>query len=324
MAEIDVARRHAVMERSRQLGHCICNPAHPCPCPPLLEDNVCPCAGERPEKKTESVALTRHVRKAGCASKIGQADLWRILGRLPEVADPRVLLGAAAGDDAGVYQLDEKQALVQTVDVFTPCVDDPFLFGQIAAANSLSDIYAMGGTPLTALSIVGFPIDKLDGGIMEAMLRGGMEKLREAGCALLGGHSINDEEIKCGFAVTGVIDPARVVARDRARAGDVLVLTKPLGTGMIAFAAQLGLVSEACLAEAGASMSTLNRDAAELMALHGAHACTDVTGFGLAGHLVAMLRRSGLNRSSAACRNASRGESTVARWMATRPMRWVS
>ncbi len=295
MQEIDIARRQAVMSRSQKLGHCICNPAHPCPCPPLLDFNVCPCAGERPPRKAGATPLTQHVRKAGCASKIGQADLLQILRNLPEVTEPRVLLGTAAGDDAGVYQLDVDRALVQTVDVFTPCVDDPYLFGQIAAANSLSDVYAMGGTPLTALSIVGFPIDELDGAVMEEILRGGIEKLDEAGCPLIGGHSINDEEIKCGFAITGLLDPAAVVARDQAQPGDVLVLTKPLGSGMLAFAAQLGLLAGGILEEAGAWMATLNRDAAELMVKHHAHACTDVTGFGLAGHLVAMVRGSGLN-----------------------------
>ena len=176
-----------------------------------------------------------------------------------------------------------------------PCVDDPYLFGQIAAANSLSDIYAMGGQPLTALSIIGFPIEELDGAIMEQILRGGMDTLAEARCALLGGHSINDTEIKCGFAVTGLIDPARIIERGRARPGDVLVLTKPLGTGVIGFAAQLGRVSAASLEEAGRFMATLNRDAAELMLEHEVHACTDVTGFGLAGHLAEMARGSGVS-----------------------------
>ncbi len=292
---IDLARRRAVMERSQRLGHCICNPQHPCPCPPLIEDNVCPCAGERLPVKPGALALTQHVRKAGCASKIGQADLMRVLSGLPVIEHPNVLLGTAAGDDAGVYQLDDGHALVQTVDVFTPCVDDPYLFGQIAAANSVSDVYAMGGKPLTALSIVGFPIDELDDSIMEDMLRGGMDKLGEADCVLIGGHSMNDEEIKCGFAITGLIDPRCVVPRDRAEPGDVLILTKPLGTGMVTFAAQLGLISSEVLDEVGGWMAKLNKDAAELMAKHGANGCTDITGFGLAGHLVMMVRGSGVN-----------------------------
>lgn len=292
---VDLARRRAVMARSQKLGHCICNPQHPCPCPMLIEHNVCPCAGERLPIKKGAVALTRHVRRAGCASKIGQADLLRILKNLPETSDPNVLVGAAAGDDAGVYRLNGPYALVQTVDVFTPCVDDPYLFGQIAAANSLSDVYAMGGRPITALSIIGFPIDELDGAIMEALLQGGLDKLAEARCACIGGHSINDEEVKCGFAVTGLIEVDKTVRRDAAVPGDVLVLTKPLGTGMVSFAAQLGRVRPACLDEVGAAMATLNKDAGELMVEHGAHACTDITGFGMAGHLVEMVRRGGVN-----------------------------
>lgn len=292
---VDLERRRAAMERSQKLGHCVCNLKQPCPCPELVERNICHCAGERPERKSGDVALTKLVRKAGCASKIGQADLLQIVRNLPASSDPNVLLGAAAGDDAGIYRLDDRRSLVQTVDVFTPCVDDPYLFGQIAAANSVSDVYAMGGRPLTALSIIGFPIDELDGPIMEAILRGGIDKLEEAGCALLGGRSINDPEIKCGFAVTGLIDTDRVVARDRAVPGDALVLTKALGTGMVSFAASLGHATGQAIAEVGASMAMLNKDAAELMLEFGAHACTDVTGYGLAGHLVSMVRGSGAN-----------------------------
>ena len=288
-------RRQSVMSRSIKLGHCVCDPKKPCPCPLFREQNICMCAGEKPPVRSGEIALTRHVHKAGCASKIGQADLLRVLGNLPPVNDPNVLIGAAAGDDAGVYKLNDRQALVQTVDVFTPCVDSPHLFGQIAAANSVSDVYAMGGRPITALSVVAFPIDELDGSIMETMLRGAMEKLAEAECALLGGHSINDEEIKMGFAVTGLIEPDAAVRRETARPGDVLVLTKPLGMGMVSFAAQLGRASPEALDEAGGWMARLNKDAAELMIQHGSHACTDVTGFGLAGHLVEMVRRSGIN-----------------------------
>ncbi len=291
---IDLKRRQAVMSRSRKLGHCVCNPRQPCPCEDLVLRNLCPCAGEKPPPVKGQVPLTRYVRKAGCASKIGQADLLRVLGNLPAMEDPRVLVGTAAGDDAGVYELDPDHLLVQTVDVFTPCVDDAYLFGQIAAANSVSDVYAMGGKPLTALSILGFPIDELDGSLMEALLRGGVDKMAEAGCPVVGGHSMNDEEVKCGFAVTGLVSRGNLLERDRARAGDELVLTKPLGTGMVAFAAQLGRVKKECLDEVGAWMAALNKDAAELMVRHGARACTDVTGYGLAGHLVTMARGSGL------------------------------
>jgi len=291
---VNLQRRKTVMARSMKLGHCVCNPKKPCPCDIFKEHNVCQCAGEKMPVKTGDVPLTKHVRKAGCASKIGQADLLRILAKLPPVTDPNVLVGTAAGDDAGVYKLDGRYALVQTVDVFTPCVDDPYLFGQIAAANSVSDVYAMGGRPITALSVIGFPIDELDGAIMETMLRGGMDKLEEAGCSLIGGHSINDEEVKFGFAVTGLIDAKKTVQRDKAQPGDVLVLTKPLGTGMVSFAAQIGRVSSECLDEVGSFMATLNKDAAELMIKYKANACTDITGYALAGHLAEMVRGSGV------------------------------
>jgi selenide,water dikinase len=181
---------------------------------------------------------------------------------------------------------------VQTVDVFTPCVDDPYLFGRIAAANSLSDVYAMGGRPITALSIVGFPIDDLAPEILESMLRGGMRRWRRR-VAHSSADTVLMTRIKFGYAITGLIGAAQVVARQGARAGDALVLTKPLGTGMIAFAAQIGRIRAEAQAEAAASMAALNRDAAELMTRLGAHACTDVTGFGLAGHLLEMMRSSG-------------------------------
>jgi len=291
---VNLERRKAVMSRSMKLGHCVCNPQQPCPCEFFIEQNICTCAGEKPPTKAGAVRLTQYVQKTGCASKIGQADLKRILGQLPPVSDPNVLVGAAAGDDAGVYRLDAANNLVLTVDVFTPCVDDPYLFGQIAAANSVSDVYAMGGRPLTALSIVGFPIDELDGSILETILRGGVDKLAEAGCSLIGGHSINDPEIKCGFAVIGLIDPDRIMTRDTARPGDALVLTKPLGTGIVSFAAQIGLLGEPSLNDVGAWMAALNKGAAEAMMRHGAHACTDITGYGLAGHLGEMVRGSGV------------------------------
>ena len=293
MGSIDMERRKAVMSRSVKLGHCVCNTRQGCPCDTFRLHNVCPCAGEKMPVAGGDVALTRHVRKAGCASKIGQSDLLKILGRFPPMTNPDVLVGTAAGDDAGVYRINDEMALVQTVDVFTPCVDDPRLFGQIAAANSVSDVYAMGGNPLSALSVVGFPIDILDGDVLAELLLGGREKLDEAQCALIGGHSWQDEEIKLGFAITGMIHPDRVVQRGTARAGDVLVLTKPLGSGMISFGAQIGAITAGALTDAGNVMATLNRDAALAMVKYQAHAGTDVTGFGLAGHLVEMMRTSG-------------------------------
>ncbi len=228
------------------------------------------------------------VESAGCASKIDEATLKRVLRGLPFLDDPRVLVGAPAGDDAGVYRLDDELALVQTVDVFTPSVDDPYMFGQIAAANSLSDVYAMGGRPITALSIVGFPIRTVPDDVMHQILRGGMDKMAEAGVAVIGGHSINDKEIKAGFAVTGLVHPDKIVTNAGARPGDRLILTKPLGTGIMAFAAQIGRAPAGGPEAAARSMATLNDAASKLMIECGAHACTDVTGFGLMGHLAAM------------------------------------
>ena len=229
--------------------------------------------------------LTSLVRNAGCASKISPADLEAVLTRLPAVNDPAVISGLAAADDAAIYRIADNLCLVQTVDVFTPCVDDPHLFGRICAANCLSDIYAMGGEPRTALSILAFPSETLDGEIMYRMLAGAMETLGQAGVALVGGHSIKDDEIKLGFAITGLIDPAVAAALETPRAGDVLVLTKPLGTGVLAFCEQVGRGNAAGMAAAATSMATLNKAAAEAMKAAGASACTDVTGFGLFGHL---------------------------------------
>jgi len=288
----DLEKRKRVMQRSIRLGHCICNPKKPCPCDLFKERDICLCAGERLEPASGPVRLTRLVENAGCASKIDQASLKRALKDLPFLSDPRVLVGAAAGDDAGVYQLDGNIALVQTVDVFTPCVDDPYTFGQIAAANSVSDIYAMGGRPLTALSILGFPIREVADTVMRDILRGGLDKMAEAKVAVIGGHSINDKEIKAGFAVTGIIDPDKIMTNAGARPGDVLILTKPLGTGILAFAAQIGRAPDGAMEAAARSMAALNKTAAELMVQSGAHACTDITGFGLMGHLGEVASRS--------------------------------
>ncbi len=235
-----------------------------------------------------------YVRNAGCASKISPADLDAVLARLPAVKDPAVISGLAAADDAAIYRISENLCLVQTVDVFTPCVDDARLFGKICAANCLSDIYAMGGTPRTALSVLAFPSEKLPGEIVFQMLAGAMEKFEEAGVALVGGHSVKDDEIKLGFAITGLIDPAVAAALEKPHAGDVLVLTKPLGNGVLTFARQIGREFSEGLAASEISMATLNRSAAEAMRETGASACTDVTGFGLFAHLRRMLRGSGL------------------------------
>jgi len=193
-----------------------------------------------------------------------------------------------------VYRLGPNQALVQTVDFFTPIVDDPLTYGQITAVNSVSDIYAMGGRPITALSVVAFPKSGVDLTILRDMMRGGISKLEEAGVALLGGHSVADPEIKFGFAVTGLIDPERIIRNAGARAGDRLVLTKPIGTGVIATAIKFQKADEAVIAEATRSMLVLNRAAAEIMQEIGVHAATDVTGFGLVGHAVEMAQASGI------------------------------
>jgi len=285
------------MGRSSKLGHCICDPRKSCPCSLLIEKDVCLCAGERLSSsavQSGAAALTKLVKNAGCASKIPAAELAGILARLPAVSDPRLLVGLGTADDAGVFQVSPDLCLVQTVDVFAPCVDDPYLFGQIAAANSLSDVYAMGGAPLTALSIVGWPIHTLSDEWLVRMLEGGMDKLREAGVILVGGHSINDEEIKFGFAVTGTIRPEDIVTNSGARPGDAMILTKPIGTGIISFAAQIGRASAEALRAAGETMAALNRDAAQIMRRAGAHAGTDVTGFGLLGHLRQVARESGV------------------------------
>lgn len=209
--------------------------------------------------------------------------------------DDRVLIDYRTSDDAGVYRLDAGRALVQTVDFFTPIVDDPFVYGQIAAANALSDVYAMGGRPLTALAIAAFPKDG-DRAVLKQIFEGGLDKLREAGVALLGGHTVQDAEIKFGYAVTGEVDPARVLANAGARPGDALLLTKAIGTGIIATALKFGRAPQESIDAAIRSMTTLNRAAAgvlETMAGDEVRACTDVTGFGLIGHASEMAVASG-------------------------------
>ncbi len=220
-----------------------------------------------------------------------------MLSDIPAQTDDRVLVDFRDADDAGVYRWESGPALVQTVDFFTPIVDDPYVYGQIAAANSVSDIYAMGGRPLTALAIAAFPEDGLEPGTIRDIFRGGFDKLREAGVSLLGGHTVRDKEIKFGYAVTGSIDPARVLANRGARDGDVLFLTKPLGTGIVGTAIKFDRVDQALADEAVLSMRTLNRAAAEaIQALPpgAVHACTDITGFGLIGHACEVAKASGV------------------------------
>ena len=225
--------------------------------------------------------------------------LARVLAELPPIDDPNVLVGTATADDAGVYRLDDQRALVQTLDFFTPIVDDPVSFGRIAAANALSDVYAMGGTPLCALAIAAFPADG-DLAVLADILAGGVEKAHEAGIHVIGGHTIKDPEPKYGLSVTGIVHPQRILRNSTARPKDVLFLTKPLGTGILTTARRGDVIDETTLAPAIASMETLNRGAAEVMTALNArypdappvHAATDVTGFGLLGHLLEMARGS--------------------------------
>jgi selenide, water dikinase len=248
----------------------------------------------------DQVKLTATVKAAGCAAKLSPSVLESVLRRLPRQIDDNVLVGFETSDDAGVYRLSGGLALVQTVDFFTPIVDDPFSFGQIAAANALSDIYAMGGRPISALSIVAFP-EKGAVEILEQILRGGLAKMDEAGCTVIGGHSIRDEDMKFGYAVTGLIDPAGIWRNVGARPGDALLLTKPLGAGVISTGLKQGRIAQAAVAKATATMSCLNRCAAEALRqieerTPGAvHAVTDVTGFALLGHAREMAVGSGVS-----------------------------
>lgn len=240
-----------------------------------------------------SVKLTSLSSKGGCGCKIGPADLAQVLRILPpNVTNPNLLVGLDTSDDAGVYKLNETTALVQTVDFFTPIVDDPYAFGQIAAANAISDVYAMGGMPITALNIVAFPIATLDKSILAEILRGAGHKLEEAGVALVGGHSIDDKEPKFGLAVTGTVDPNNIRTNAGATSGDKLILTKPIGVGILTTSIKNGLLHEDEIARVTNVMTTLNKTAAETMTAYDVHACTDVTGFGLLGHASEMAKGS--------------------------------
>ncbi|SMC21116.1 selenophosphate synthase [Desulfacinum hydrothermale DSM 13146] len=211
---------------------------------------------------------------------------------LPEETDPNLLVGRGSADDAGVYRVRDDLALIQTVDFLTPIVDDPYQFGRIAAANALSDVYAMGGRALTAMNIVCFPVEKFPMEVLKDILRGGLETIHEAGTVLVGGHSVDDLELKYGLSVTGVVHPDRVITNAGARPGDGLILTKPLGTGVLATAVKGGLASAEAAAYGVEVMATLNRAAAEVMERYDVHAATDITGFGLLGHALEMARAS--------------------------------
>src|SRR5450755_151665 len=238
-----------------------------------------------PMPDVKTIRLTETVKAGGCASKLSPAVLDSVLGKLARQKDPNVLVGFDHADDAGVYQIAPDQALVQTVDFFTPVVDDPYTFGQIAATNALSDVYAMGGKPLTALALVCFP-DKADLAILERILAGGLSKMIEAGCTVIGGHSIRDEETKFGYSVTGMVHPKKVLANVGAKPGDSLLFTKAIGTGVISTAIKKGKAEPAWMDAAVRSMTTLNKRAAEVITDGNfrVNAMTDVTGFGLIGH----------------------------------------
>jgi selenide, water dikinase len=241
-----------------------------------------------------SVPLTSLSHGAGCGCKLGPGDLLPILAQLRIPSDPRILVGTASGDDGAVFQLGDDLAIVQTVDFFTPIVDDPFDFGRIAAANALSDVYAMGGQPLMALNLVAFPLQQLGADILRLILEGGRSVAAEAGCAIVGGHSIYDPEPKYGLAVTGTVDPSAILTNAGARAGDVLVLSKPLGVGAVTTARKRGVIAASEIAAAVDTMVALNAEAGRQALDAGAHAATDVTGFGLLGHLHGLARESGL------------------------------
>jgi selenide,water dikinase len=241
-----------------------------------------------------AVALTSLSHGAGCGCKLSAADLRPIVASLPRSVDPRVLVAADTADDAGVVRLTDDLAIVQTVDFFTPIVDDPYWFGRIAATNALSDVYAMGGTPVSCLNLVAFPLETLGPEVLAEILRGGADAAAAAGAAIVGGHSIDDPEPKYGMAVTGVVAPGAVLTNAGGRPGDALVLTKPLGAGTVATAIKRGLADAALVERGIAVMATLNDRAAEQARAAGAHAMTDVTGFGLLGHLHEMTAASGL------------------------------
>jgi selenide,water dikinase len=227
--------------------------------------------------------LTTLTSAGGCAAKLSPKILDQVLSRIPRWTNENVLVGYDTADDAGVYQLTPELALVQTVDFFTPIVDDAYTFGAIAAANALSDVYAMGGQPISALSILAWP-PKGDLDELTEMLKGGAEKIHEAGCVLLGGHSVKDDEVKFGYAVTGTIHPDLIKTNAGARAGDALVFTKRIGTGVISTALKKGIARESDVQAAVDSMLKLNRETCEAMLTFDVHGCTDVTGFGLIGH----------------------------------------
>jgi len=241
--------------------------------------------------KLEDVKLTQMTKTAGWAAKIGPETLAQVLGKLPKFKNDKLIVGLETSDDAAVYKINEDIAMIQTVDFFTPIVDDPYTFGQIAAANSLSDVYAMGGDPAIALNIIGFP-NCLHPDVMAEILKGGASKVIEAGATIAGGHSIEDDEPKYGLCVTGFVHPDKVLKNYGAKPGDVLILTKPIGTGIISTAIKAGMASKETETEAIYVMISLNKKAKEVFQNYPISSCTDITGFGLVGHSIEMAESS--------------------------------
>ena len=243
----------------------------------------------------KNIRLTQYTHGLGCACKLEPQKLEQILASLPFRPDENILVGTETSDDATVYKLSKDTAIVQSLDFFTPIVDDPYAFGAIAATNALSDIYAMGATPLFAMNIVGFPENTLPMSVLQEILHGAHDKAAEAGISVVGGHTIEDPEPKYGMVVTGIVHPDEIIRNVGARPGDMLILTKPLGTGILSTALKRGMLSEEIKQKLIHSMSTLNKSAAAVMSGFPVHACTDITGFGLLGHLREMIEASGCN-----------------------------
>jgi len=244
----------------------------------------------------EQVCLTKYSHGGGCGCKIDPAALHEILANVPRFAEnASLLVGIASDDDAAVYRINDQQAIVITNDFFTPIVDDPYAFGRIAATNSISDVYAMGGTPIVAVSIVGFPVNKLPLHVMQDIMRGGVDTCMDAGIPLAGGHSIDNEEPIFGLCVVGLVHPERIKPNSGARAGDVLIMTKPLGVGILSTAVKVRSITPVGYEKVIRTMSTLNKPGAWLGSQAGVHALTDITGFGLAGHALEMARGAGVS-----------------------------
>lgn len=292
----DLLKRKQVIMESRECGHCLKDEKCTCPCSLFEEKNVCSAAGESAEAEDGiPIHMTDYATSGDLIGKIGQKDLHEVLSSLSFASDPRLLVDSSTADDAGIFEIRPGTLLVQTVDVSQPTVDDPYLFGRIAASSSMSNVYAMGGTPVTALSIIGFPINTLPHSVMANILRGGMDAVKEAGAVILGGHSCLDDEIRFGFAMTGTVDKKRLATNTSARPGDILILTKPIGSGLVTRAARESIATEESLATAGNFMSALNREASGTMVEFGVRACTDICGFGLLGHLTRMMKESGVS-----------------------------